>query len=644
MKILHTLSLLLFFAHLPSVSFTQTRTIDSLKLNVAKAVGDQEKIKAIFSLCEIGYSLHPDTLMLYADMARKLAVKKQDLHAEIMALQHQSGALITKGFFDSAIALCNKSLDMLSKTSPDPVLESNLYNQKGRAFMRKNEYKEAIEMGYQGINAGEKANDILLQVKGKTLIGWAYLEMGQTKESLSWHLKAMRTARDTILLEKYGIVFANLALNYNGLGQPDSAFYYINKAVLYSRKHENLFALSNSLAIKAQLQIRAGRPALAEAPLKEVIEIRKIIGDPFYIVSDMSQLGLYYAHNSQPEKGIAICLEGIDMARQYGIVTKLLFLYSSLGECYKVMGNQAGYAGVLENIIALKDTIYEKNSADALAQIQAKFELQKKENLIIRQNLDINRQRYLFVGLLLLIIFSSIVAWLLFRLYKKRQQLKLEKMQEEEKQLSLLAVSKAEENERKRIAADLHDSLGAYAASIASNLDQITLHLKNDEDLNALQELRNNSQAIVSQLNDTIWVLKKDNLSLTAISDRLKVFIQRIRPSYPKLSIEVLEQINSDLLMAPSQAFHLFQIAREGVINSLKHSQASNIRIYIESNHSWRVTISDDGTGIASHDTHMASGNGISNMKSRAKEAGWMIAWQKNDPHGTNVIIQPTTN
>jgi signal transduction histidine kinase len=588
--------------------------------------------------------MHPDTLLFYADKAGKLASKQHDPHAEIMAMQHQAGALITKGLFDSAISLCNNSLDLLSQTSPDPQLESNLYNQKGRAFMRKNEYKEAIEMGYQGINAAEKANDILLQVKGKTLIGWAYLEMGQTKESLSWHLKAMRTATDTLLLEKYGIVFANLALNYNGLGQPDSAFYYINKAVQCSRKYENLFSLSNSLAIKAQLQIRAGRPALAEAPLKEVIEIRKMIGDPFYIVSDMSQLGLYYAHNGQPEKGIAICLEGIGIARQFGIVTKLIFLYSSLGECYKVMGNHDGYAKVLENIIALKDSIYEKNSADALARIQAKYELQKKENLIIRQNLDINRQRYLFIGLLLLIVFSSIVAWLLFRLYKKRQQLKLEKMQEEEKRLSMLAVSKAEENERKRIAADLHDSLGAYAASIASNLDQISLHRKDDEDKAALQELRNNSQAIVSQLNDTIWVLKKENLSLTAISDRLKVFIQRIRASYPKVNIDVLEQISSDVLMAPSQAFHLYQIAGEAVINALKHSQAGNIRIYIESNHTWSVTISDDGNGIASHDLQMASGNGISNMKSRVKEAGWQITWQKNDPKGTNVIIQPTTN
>ena len=62
--------------------------------------------------------------------------------------------------------------------------------------MQKNQYKQAIEMGYQVINAAEKSNHILLQVKGKTLIGWAYLEMGLTKEALVWHLKVLYTTTD----------------------------------------------------------------------------------------------------------------------------------------------------------------------------------------------------------------------------------------------------------------------------------------------------------------------------------------------------------------------------------------------------------------------------------------------------------------
>lgn len=118
--------------------------------------------------------------------------------------------------------------------------------------------------------------------------------------------------------------------------------------------------MANSLAIQSQLYVRAGQAALAEAPLNEVVSIRKLIGDPFYIVSDMAQLGLYYAHYGNPEKGIAICNEGIVIARKYNIDTKLLFLYSTLSENYKALGNNTKYAEVLEQIIALKDSVYQK--------------------------------------------------------------------------------------------------------------------------------------------------------------------------------------------------------------------------------------------------------------------------------------------
>ncbi|MEI9809577.1 MAG: hypothetical protein WDO16_17855 [Bacteroidota bacterium] len=120
------------------------------------------------------------------------------------------------------------------------------------------------------------------------------------------------------------------------------------------------------------------------------------------------------------------------------------------------------------------------------------------------------------------------------------------------------------------MAADLHDNLGAYAASIASNIDHLSFKDGSAGNAVPLQELRNNSQAIVSQLGDTIWALKKDALSLTAISDRLKVFIQRIQPSYPDVTIDVMEKIETDHLLPPSQAFHLFQISQEAINNAIK--------------------------------------------------------------------------
>ncbi len=623
--------------------FSQTRTIDNLKLSILKTQLPKEKLRVILDLCDQGYSLHPDTLMFYSEMAGAIAQETDDLHNEVKARYYQAFALTNKGLIDSSLNIADQCLGMLSGKINDPVLLANLLNQKGRCYMRKNQYKEAIDMGYQVIVEAEKSGDILLQMKGKTLIGWAYLEMGQLREALNWHLKALNTTKDTMQLEKYGILFANLALNYNGLGKTDSALFHINKAINYSRRNENLFALSNSLAIQAQLFVTSGRGKLAETPLKEVVEIRKLIGDPFYIVSDMAQLGLYYANNGQPEKGIAICNEGILIARHYKLDTKLFFLYSTLADNYKAQGNIAKYAEVLEQVILLRDSVYQTNSAEAVAEMQARYDLQKKENLIIRQKLDINRKNYLFYGLLLLSFFAAIVAWLVFKGYRRKQKIKLLEIQEEEKLLSALAIIRAEEAERKRIAADLHDNLGAYAASIASNLDHLALQRTESNKAIALQELRNNSQSIVSQLNDTIWALKKDALSLTAISDRLKSFIQRIQSSYPDIRIDVFENITVDHLLPPSQAFHLFQILQEAINNAVRHSGGKQVSVIIESDQSWKLIVSDDGKGLTEFVINN-EGNGLLNMRNRSKEAGWIIEWKPNTPGGTRLIITPTTN
>ncbi|MEI9943978.1 MAG: ATP-binding protein [Chitinophagaceae bacterium] len=635
--------LLAFLALLPFLTAGQTKKIDSLKRQAHLTVPAPERLNAIFALCDQGYTLHPDTLLLYSEQAQAIAKDLRRKNDEVKAMYYISFALTNKGLIDSSLAIADRCLQLLATMGNDPLLKGNLLNQKGRCFMRKNQYKEAIDMGYQVIEGAEKSRDTLLQMKGKTLIGWAYLEIGQTKEALKWHLNALSTTADTLMLEQYSILFANLAINYNGIGKPDSAFYYINKAIAYSRRNENLFALSNSLAIQAQIFVRTDQAILAEAPLKETVEIRKIIGDPFYIVSDMSQLGLYYANNGQPDKGIEICKEGIAIANEYKMDTKLFFLYGTLAENYKAAGDFSKYAETLESIISLKDSVYQKNSATALAEMQTKYELQRKENTIIQQELDLTKKNYLFYGAVLFSILAAVAGYFIFRAYQRKQKIKMQLAVEKEKRLSEKAINEAEEKERKRIAADLHDNLGAYAASMASNLDYIQVQQTNTTSSDMFRELRNNSMAIISQLNDTIWVLKKDELSLTAISDRIKVFISRIRPSYPDINIDVKEKIAYDHRLSSSQAFHLYRIVQEAISNALKHSKANGIVIRIAGDQkTWLVTVTDNGKGMNGIQD-ASGGNGLVNMQKRSAEAGWNIDWASNGG-GTSVTIAPTTN
>ena len=97
---------------------------------------------------------------------------------------------------------------------------------------------------------------------------------------------------------------------------------------------------------------------------------------------------------------------------------------------------------------------------------------------------------------------------------------------------SLQAIKQAEEKERKRIAADLHDNLGSYAAAISSNIRYLKGN-NHEENQLIVAQLDENAKGIVTQLSDSIWVLKNEQLSITKLADRFKAWTQRIIQNYP---------------------------------------------------------------------------------------------------------------
>jgi signal transduction histidine kinase len=229
---------------------------------------------------------------------------------------------------------------------------------------------------------------------------------------------------------------------------------------------------------------------------------------------------------------------------------------------------------------------------------------------------------------LMSIVLIAIIAFIAQR-YNRQKYLK---------RIRALQIQSEIQHERERISRDLHDNLGAYAAAIASNVSSIQ-NIGTNTDKNILQQLKNNSQYIINQLNDTIWALKKEAISLTAISDRFKIFLQKIQPNYPHVNITVEENILNDKTLSPAYALHLFRIMQEGVNNALRHSNCHNIIVQINSDNVWSVVIKDNGNGFLNLNEKPVNGNGLKNIQQRCEEAGWEINWKNATPKGTELII-----
>lgn len=620
----------------------QTKTIDSLRRLIQVSVSDSIKLKNIFALND--QAINPDTILPYIITAEKIAATTKNQEAADWAAFCRCTYYTRKNLIDSAELIIDR---LVNKYKNDPRHTRQYLTFlffKAKIFDRSNQYTKTISSLAQVVQLAEEQHDTTIQIQATTGLGWVQMEMGQYKEALKWLYKAMNISADKKFYKNYGALYSNIASAYNSLGNGDSAQHYIDIAIRDARQNENLVFLATALNIQAKIFIDNKKTSLAEAPLIEVLDIRKKLRDPFYIVYDMNTLASYYANNNQTEKGIQLCQEGILLAKKSGLSSQLLMIYKTLAENYKAIGQTGMYSKTLESIITLKDSFDNINSAKLLGDIQANNAAREQEKELLEQKLKLAQKNYWLAGSAIFGIMLIAIILLAFYYYRKREKMKLKIILDEEKRNAADAIKKAEEKERVRIAADLHDNLGVYAASMVSNLAYLRIPEADEQSTHAMGELQNNSNAIISQLNDTIWVLKKESLYFTAISDRVKNFINRIKNSYPDVNFYVEEDINDDFKMPSSQAFNLYYVIQEAVNNALKHSKANNITVQITSDNQWQVLIKDDGMGFTPDAITGESGNGIQNMKNRCMESGWSISWSAPLGNGTEVKIVHGTN
>jgi signal transduction histidine kinase len=619
------------------LSPAQTRMIDSLRTLVAHTSSDSIKMAAIFFMAE--QNIDADTLLPYVVLAEKIAMQKGNAREKDMAAFSRSLYYTRKNITDSGLAIT----EALVKKYKDNKERQDLYLKflffKAQILDRANQYSKAFAQLFEVIEVAQSMHDTAMQIHAQTGIGWVQMEMEQYNEALKWLYKAKNVSSNPRFYKNYGALYSNIASAYNSLGRADSAMHYINIAIRDARENENMLFLATALSMQAKIFVDNKRASLAEAALHEVLEIRKTMNDPFYVVYDMSSLASYYASNGQSEKGIRICNEGIVIAKKLGLPSQLLMIYRSLAENYKAAGNMQQYGRTLEYIIALKDSFNNINSSKQLAEMQAKNDAQKNETIIMSQRLDLVKKNYLFYGSLLLLLVSGGLFYLFFKEYKKRQRLRIDMMMEEEKRMSAQAVTEAEENQRKRIAADLHDNLGVQANAILYGTELLKNGQEKKEGL--VNELHNTAKDMLLSLRETLWAMKNTMITAAELWLRVINFGKQMQRYYPDIKINTIGIAPVDTPLSSAQALHIVLLLQEAVNNAARHAAAKNITVESSgTGNNWMIEIKDDGQGFDLDAAKKKTDSyGLSNMWERAQAAGIVLTINTAPASGTVVTI-----
>ena len=204
---------------------------------------------------------------------------------------------------------------------------------------------------------------------------------------------------------------------------------------------------------------------------------------------------------------------------------------------------------------------------------------------------------------------------------------------------------------RNKIAQDLHDNVGSTLSSISvySQVARIYQEQEKNEDLrNAIEKIGSASSEMISELNDTVWVIKPGNDNMQVLLDRMESFARPLL-----LSKQIQFRMDYDPALLPlslemEKRKNFYLVFKEVVINALKYSRSKNLSVNLrqEGNVIYMV-IEDDGEGFdltadagdGRTQKSFGGGNGLMNMRRRAGEMKGTLVIDSAPDKGTRVEL-----
>ncbi|MDX1936118.1 MAG: histidine kinase [Flavihumibacter sp.] len=641
--------LLLFIFWVQVCARAQLAVIDSVKRLVTASTTKEHKLLAIHEVLKYRNSLPGDTILYYSGMARELAIAMKDKKQERIAFYYQLTGKLAKGSTDSLLfVMANEPLIKFNKNE-DAGLYYKVQLLKASVLNRINERAKALDLQLKLLDEAEIENDIVAQAYVLNYTGATYYNLNQLKEARLFWMRGLQLTeqnRNEDLNEIEATIYSNLCLYYGALVNiqrtkniEDSLLFYINKSVAYSKRHNVFWILASSLTMRGSYYGYKGKIELADTDFKEAISIRSKMGDPLYISNDLINMGQFYYSTKQYSKCIEVLQRVLDINAKNHIVESNNHTLTLLSAAYKTTGDYKSYSQTLERFIIAADSAGRINAAEKIAEIQTRYEVQKKEALIAKQQLDLFKQNVLLVSVTIILLLLLTVAYYTFTSYKKRQKLKMDAALLAEKKQGEEAVKEAQEAERKRIAAELHDNMGVHATAILHNTS--LLQFTDNANSEVVNNLQKTAKEMLVNLRETLWVMKRTDIAAMDLWLRIISFSKQMGRNYNRVRITVEGEAPAEKVIPSAKALNIILLLQEAINNAVKHAAATSIIVSSSiQNGKWVINVTDNGKGFnVEQELAGKEKYGLKNMQQRAAEGGFSYYINTIEGDGTSVAL-----
>lgn len=639
-------NLFLIFMLFPVCLFSQQeRLIDSLEALLSTAKPDTNRVKTLNKLAvKYQNSAKYDKSLLRANEALELANRLNFQTGIADVYNDMANTYYLKGDYLKAIE-CHQPAIKIRQTLKQQQKLGRSYNNVGSCYERVGDYKKALECHVLSLKIKE-------ELKDSVGIQRAYNNMGNLHYILKNYAKALSYYKESYNMSQHlgdegqmSMTLDNIAGVYEGMGNYKEALNYelaaqkiavkIDDRYMIGATYSNMGDIHNNLQ-----QYEAGKQNHLKA-LKIWEEDKNEDG----IASACIKLGQYYYRIKRDYKTAATYLERSLTYKQHKRVVG--DAYYSLAELYDAMGDYKNARRYSVLYIALKDELYNETLTQQMGEIQAKYETEKKEkeNLELRRKNEIQqlllnsekqkRRSLLVIGLVVLILIG-LTSYFLYNRRRLKHKAHIASELANQEKIRFRAIIEAEENERSRIAQDLHDGLGQMLAASRMHVSVLKSAVSEEETPYAEKALEILNEAY-QEVRNISHNMMPNALVRLGLIPAIKELVENINAANV-LTIDF--STNVDRPLGKSMDITIYRIVQEIINNMMKHAKADHIVMEISrTNDNLNISIRDNGVGFDTSIINESKGLGWKGIYSRVSMLNGTIKLDSVLKEGTYIYI-----
>ena len=588
---------------------SQKQNADSL-VNIleTKRLTASERLDIYSHLCAFYVESDNEKIIKYAGEGLTLAGKEKDRERASFFSYQLGIAYYSQSSYDTSFMYLQKALDLAIETN-DQAQEGLIYTSLGNLYRRQTNYEEAINYYIKNKDIAERLNNKNSYAISLVNIGAVYRLTGNIEKSISYLEQAEEISRDLNDIYLQMNVCYNIGMNYTNIKQFEKALEYAQKtkelSIIEGEKKFEIAALYLLASVYNELNDLDNAFACAS----QCVQLAEEYGDQRLLMGTLIGMGDIYISQKKYNDSKILSLKAWNIDSTDLVYAKDASYNLIVSNIYLGDKEQANYfLSKYNEIITMRN---EKQYHDALADMEVKYETEKKEARI--SSLEKERRMYVWLGVtgVLLAVALWVIYWQKLRNARRQHQL-----------IAAESLQEGEIGERARIAEDLHDRLGG-------SLSAVKIELKNAENLQIISDKIDSCMREVSEITNNIMPRTLRLFGLKAALEDLSVQCLNVQFHF----------FGEDRRIKYNLEYAVYCCARELVNNALKHSGAEQINVQlVQDRKNISLTVQDDGRGF--DEKTVAKGDGLQNIRNRIASCKGKLDIFSSPDRGTEAVIE----